>query len=117
MKRKKRTRQPTEARGFRVLGYENRTFPNYLRDLYQYVLCGVDSRRRVVFQDKFVGLSDSKEERGNGFVEVRLRQDQLFGIASTATFGMRYAHLGGFAQRTQRHLSVWVYLWMAIRQD
>jgi len=113
----KRTRQPTEALGFRVLGYEKRTFPYYLGDLYQYVFHGVDLRRRVVLQDKFIGLDDSREESNNGLIEVRLRQDHLFGIASTATLGMMYAHLGGYTQRTQRHLSVWMYLRMGIRED
>jgi len=110
-------RQPTEVLGFRILGYENRTLLNYLGNLYQYVLRDVNLRRRHVFQDKFVGLSNSTEEGSNRCVEVRLSQDHLFEIASTATCGMMYAHLGGYTQRTQRHLSVWVYLWMAIRQD
>ena len=78
MKMEETERQPTEALGFRVLGYEKRTFPYYLSDLDQYVLRGVDLRRRSVFEDKFVGLSDSREESRNGFVAVRLRQDHLF---------------------------------------
>ena len=117
MKWRKRTKQPTETLGFRVLGYEKLTFPYYLGDLDQYVLRGVDLRQRFVFQDKFVGLSDSREESRNGLVAVRLRQDRLFEIASTATFGKIHAHPGSYNQRAQRHLSVWVYLWMAIRQD
>ena len=115
--KEEKKRQPTETLGLRVLGYEKRTFPYYLRDLYQYVLHSVDLRRRLVFQYKFISSSDTREESSNGLVEVRLSQDHLFGIASTATFGMMYAHLRGYSQRTQRHLSVWMYLWMAIRQD
>jgi len=110
-------RRPTEALGVRVLRDEKCTLSYYLGDLYQHVLRGVDLRRRLVFQDKYVGVSDSREESSNRRVEVRLSQDHLFGIASTATCGMMHAHLGGYTQRTQRHLSVWVYLWMAIRQD
>ena len=110
-------RQPTEALGVRVLRDEKCTLSYYLGDLYQHVLRGVDLRRRLVFQYKFISSSDTREESSNGLVEVRLSQDHLFGIASTATFGMMYAHLRSYSQRTQRHLSVWMYLWMVIRQD
>ena len=73
MKWRKKTRQPTEALGLRVLGYEKRTFPYYLGDLDQYVLRSVDLRRRAVLLDEFVGLSDSREESSNRLVAVRLR--------------------------------------------
>jgi len=110
-------RRPTEALGVRVLRDEKCTLSYHLGDLYQYVLRGVNLRRRLVFQDKYVGVSDSREECSNRCVEVCLSQDHLFEITSTATCGMMYAHLGGYTQCTQRHLSIWVYLWMAMRQD
>ena len=66
-------RQPTEALGCGVLGYEKRTFPYYLGDLDQHVLHSVDLGRRTVFLDEFVGLSDSGEESSNRLVAVHLR--------------------------------------------
>jgi len=115
--KEEKKRQPTEVLGIRVLRDEKCTFPYYLGNLYQYVLHNVDLRRRLVFQDKYVGLSNPREESSNSRIEVCLRQDHLFWIMSTAMFGMMYAHLRGYTQRTQRHLSVWMYLWMSIRQD
>jgi len=115
--KEEKKRKPTEALGFQVLGYEKRTFPYYLCDLYQYVLHSIDLRQRHVFQYKFISSSDTREESSNGLVEVHLSQDHLFRIASMATFGMMYAHLRGYSQRTQCHLSIWMYLWTVIRQD
>jgi len=65
--------------------------PYYLGDLYQHVLHGINLGQRLVFQDKYVGVSDSREESSNRHVEVHLSQDHLSRITSTATCGMMYA--------------------------
>ena len=72
MKWRKTTRQPTEALGLRVLGYEKRTFSYYLGDLDQHVLRSIDLRRRAVLLDEFVGLFDFREESSNRLVAVHL---------------------------------------------
>ena len=88
------------------MGYELGTFLHYLRDLYQYILYGVDPRWRSIVHDDTVGLSDARGEVLDRCIEVGLRQYRLSIVKLIDPIKNSKVYLRGCSQHSQRHLSV-----------